>query len=64
MLIYLLLIGALGGCAFWVFLAFKLIFKYKSKRKIKTKAEFKKETKKYEAPPALDIQNNKGGKKA
>ncbi len=64
MLMYVLLFGAFGGCAFWVFLAFILIFKYKSKRKIKTKAEFKKSIQKYEAPPALDIQNNKGGKKA
>lgn len=65
MLIYVLLFGAAGGCAFWVFAAYKILHKWNGKRKVISAAKFKAEAKKYEgdgATVAEKAKNLKGGK--
>ena len=56
-MIYLLLIGCFGGCAFWVYAAFKILYRLFRKRNIKSKAEFKRLVKKYEPDEEITATN-------
>ena len=49
MLIYLLLIGSIGGWVFWLYLLYRVILRSVKGRKIKSKKEFAEEVKKYES---------------
>lgn len=64
MLMYVLLFGAAGGCAFWIYLAYIGLHKANAKRKIVSAAKFKAEAKKYEGGGVAVADNKilKGGK--
>lgn len=48
MLLYLLIIGSVGGCLYLLSFVYSLMFKRLNKRKLQNKAEFKKEIRDYE----------------